>query len=89
MNTGHRADKKYTRYVKRTNREMMDLAAKMLNLNEDIKDNTKQTNETNPIFNLEEYGHEVDKLNQNNDMDDVNDDKSSKRSGKSARSNKK
>ena len=54
---------------------MMDLAAKMLNLNED---KNEKKDETNSIFNLSEYRDEVDKLNENNDMDD---DKSSKKSG--------
>jgi len=59
---------------------MLDLAAKMLNLNED-KDKAKDDNQN--IFNLSEYRSEVDKLNKEDDMDDVNDDKSSKKSGKS------
>lgn len=61
----------------------MDLAAKMLNLNED---KNEKKDETNSIFNLSEYRSEVDKLNENNDMDD---DKSSKKSGRSGRSSKK
>jgi len=59
---------------------MLDLAAKMLNLNED-KDKAKDDNQS--IFNLSEYRSEVDKLNKEDDMDDVNDDKSSKKSGRS------
>jgi len=67
---------------------MMDLAAKMLNLNDEGKDG-KNDGGNGSIFNLSEYGAEVDKLRGDNEMDDVNDDKSSKRSGKSGRSSKK
>jgi len=67
----------------------MDLAAKMLNLNEEGTDANKKEGGNASIFNLSEYGAEVDKLNENNDMDDINDDKSSKKSGKSGRSSKK
>jgi len=63
---------------------MMDLAGKMLNVNNEDK---KDSNPGTELFNLTDYRSEVNKLNENNnnnyEMEDDNDEKSSKKSGKS------